>query len=219
MVGQVGAFCAECWHKIHFISDPLCHKCGNPFEFSIGEHAACGACMRAVPPYAAARAVFRYDEASRALVIGLKFHDRTQMLQRFGEWLARAGEKFLPECDVIVPVPLHYLRLLQRRFNQSLLLARALSRYSGVPVAADALRRRRRTLPQTGLTRAQREKNVQGAFRLNPRHRNFVRGKTVLLVDDVMTTGATLHACTRALLRGGAKNVYVLTLARTVVGE
>lgn len=166
-----------------------------------------------------ARAVFCYNEGSRALISGYKYHDRTHATPMFAAWLARAAAELLPETDLILPVPLHRWRLIGRRYNQSALLARGLAKAVGKPVLLGGLARIRHTPRQVGLTRAQRILNVDGAFAVPPHYAAALQGKTVLLVDDVLTTGATLNACTRTLLEAGVTQVYLLTLARTVGEE
>lgn len=177
------------------------------------------ACLLSPPPYAAARAVFRYEGGSRRLVTGYKYHDRTHATPMFARWLARAGGEQLAAADCVVPVPLHRWRLLRRRYNQSALLARTLAKLAGKRFLHDALRRTRNTAQQAGLTREERQKNVEDAFTVPEKRSDAVAGKAVLLVDDVLTTGATLHACTEALLAAGAKTVYILTLARTTLDD
>jgi len=218
-VGTHGALCAICWQNMHFITDPLCYKCGLPFEFALGEGALCGRCIATSPNYTEARAIFRYDEHSKRQVLALKYYDKTQLAPIFGQWLARAGKAYIEKSDLILPVPLHYWRLLNRRYNQAALLAYALSKTTGLPVLPNALNRLHATPTQSGLTRRQREDNMRGAFGVHARYRPQIQGKSVLLVDDVMTTGATLDACARALHDAGAKDVYVLTLARTVIAD
>lgn len=215
LVPTHGTLCTACWTSVPFISEPMCACCGLPLEFAVDAHTLCGECLREHPPYSRARAAFVYNEASRALVMKLKYQDELYLAPVFARWLATAGAELLAASDLVVPVPLHYWRMVGRRYNQSLLLARAITRHAGVPLLADGLRRTRRTPQQTGLTRAQREKNVKGAFTVPERHRAAIKGKSILLVDDVMTTGATLNACTETLLKAGAAQVNVLTLART----
>lgn len=183
----------------------------------MGEQALCGRCIADQPPFKAARAVLRYDAFSKDLVLGLKYADKTDRVPVFAHWLARAGKEMLEQSDAIVPVPLHPKRLLARRFNQSALLAQALKKYSSAPVWVDGLQRKLYTVPQADLTRLQRLENVKNAFVANPLRSNAISGKTIVLVDDVMTTMATVSECTKALLEAGAKEVRVLTLARTVM--
>lgn len=219
LVEAQGNLCGTCWAGVEFISAPLCHRCGMPFEIDPGEQGECMPCLQTPPPYASARAVFRYEGESRRLVTGYKYHDHTHATPMFARWLARAGAQMVAECEVVVPVPLHPWRLLWRRYNQSALLAQGLGRLAGKPVLPDGLRRTRHTTPQAGLTREERLRNVQGAFTVNPKRAARLAGKRVLLVDDVLTTGATLNACAEALLSAGAQEVHVLVLARTVLED
>lgn len=178
--------------------------------------ALCGYCMADRPVYASARAAMEYGEVAQGLVAAFKYRDRTQHAPMMAQWMHRAGYDVLMACEVLIPVPLHWRRLLQRRYNQSLLLAQQLSVLTATPVLADGLLRVRHTPPQASLGRAQRLENVKGAFRVNHRHAHAIRGKTIALIDDVMTTGATIDACTRVLLQAQAKAVHVVTLARTI---
>ncbi|MFM9843380.1 MAG: ComF family protein [Dongiaceae bacterium] len=216
VVDTAGALCPACWTKLSFIDPPCCACCGFPFEFHQGDGALCGACMREPPDFARARSVLRYDEASRELVLRFKHADRTGSAPAFAAWLKRAGAELLVDADLLAPVPLHWTRLLARRYNQAALLTRELARLTGKPAVQDLLIRRRRTPSQGGLGAAGRESNVTGAFRVHPRHAARLKGQRILLVDDVLTTGATAAACTRTLRRGGAQAVDVLTLARVV---
>lgn len=216
LVEAQGGVCPACWQGLRFLAPPACACCGQPFEFDQGAGALCAACLAAPPAFDRARAVFRYDEASRELILAFKHADRTSSAPAFAAWLARAGAELLPETELIVPVPLHWSRLFSRRYNQSALLALALGRLTGKPVAPDILVRRRATPKQGRLGRLARARNVAGAFALHPRHGVQVAGKRVLLIDDVVTTGATISGCTRTLLQGGASGVDVLALARVI---
>ena len=211
-----GTLCLDCWQHIQFISDPMCGCCGLPFDYDIGENALCAACLHEHPLYSRARAAFRYDEHSRKLITRFKYSDHTQLAKIYGTWLAGAGGELLAQTDTIIPVPLHYFRFIHRRFNQSALLASVLSKKTGIKHLPNALKRSRHTTPQTGLTRKQRETNVKGAFTINKRYAGGIKGKNILLIDDVLTTGSTIEQCTKTLLKSGAAQVNVLTLARTV---
>ena len=168
------------------------------------------------PAYARARATVRYDDIARTLVHALKYQDRTDLAPTIGRWMARAGRELLDEADLLVPVPLHWRRGWSRRFNQSGALARVIERQTGVKMASEALRRVRPTEQQVGLSRTQRASNVQGAFRVAPDRKIDIAGRRVVLIDDVLTSGATVDACARALLRSGAAAVDVLVFARVV---
>lgn len=220
-IAEADALCAACWRHMRFIERPFCERLGTPFALDLGAEGLVSPEAMADPPaYSRARAVAHFDEGpARRLVHRLKYGDRMELAKTMGAWMARAGDAVLTESDVLVPVPLHRLRLMQRRFNQSALLADAVSQRCGVPVAVDALTRVKTTTAQVGLTRTQRALNVQGAFRVDPAHRLAIEGRAVVLVDDVLTSGATANAATRALLRGGARRVDVLVFARVVTGS
>ncbi|MBM3490550.1 MAG: ComF family protein [Alphaproteobacteria bacterium] len=215
-VDRQGQLCAPCWRAIRFLAPPCCACCGFPFAYDEGGGARCAACLARPPSFARARAAFVYDDASRGLVLAFKHADRTHAAPAFAPWLARAGADLLAEAELLAPVPLHRWRLLARRYNQAALLSAALARLGGLPHRADLLQRRRWTPSQGRMSRTERRRNVAGAFRVRPRHCDMVAGRRVLLVDDVLTTGATVEACARALLRSGARAVDVLTLARVV---
>lgn len=211
-----GALCARCWEAVSFLTAPFCAQCGRPFDVDPGPAALCGACVADPPAFARARAVMRYDDASKGLILRFKHADKTAAAPFFARWMARAGADLLAEADLLMPVPLHRWRLFHRRYNQAALLANALSRLSGVACRPDGLLRVRHTAPQGTKGRRERRGNVRGAFRLRPRV--AVEGRRVLLVDDVLTTGATIEECAGVLLDGGAAAVDVLTLARVVLG-
>ncbi|MFQ5774840.1 MAG: ComF family protein [Kiloniellaceae bacterium] len=216
LVERPGVLCPDCWARVDFLGPPHCAICGLPFEFDLGPAALCGACARERPAFERARAVMRYDEDSRRLLLGFKHADRTEGAPAYGAWLARAGAELVAEAELLAPVPLHWARLFARRYNQAALLAHALGREAGVPVVSDLLLRRRFTRSQGRLSPAARRRNVAGAFTVKPARAPLLAGRRVLLVDDVLTTGATVSACARALRRGGAAAVDVLVLARVV---
>ncbi len=217
-VVQSGLLCGPCWGAVNFIAPPYCRRCGYPFEYDSGPEALCGPCVREAPPYSRARAAMRYDEYSKALIIGFKHADRTEAAGRFGAWLRQAGGDLIAEAELVTAVPLHWRRLLKRRYNQAALLAGALTEaHGGLEFRPDLLLRTKATPPQGRLTRQQRRDNLRGAIALNPARRDVLGDKRVLLIDDVMTTGATLEACSRALLKAGARSVDVLVLARVLL--
>jgi ComF family protein len=221
MVVRPGSLCAGCWQRVDFIAEPVCAICGLPFaaqgtDVAGASGLTCGACLQRPPAFERARAAMRYGDLSRRLVISFKHGDRTDAAAAIAAWLAQAGQALLGQCDVIVPVPLHRWRLFSRRYNQAALLAQNLGRMAGKPVAVDLLRRVRATPSQGTRTAQERRRNVQGAFALRAGMKAEIAGRRVLLVDDVLTTGATAEACARTLKAGGAVAVDVLTLARVV---
>lgn len=216
-VGDGGHLCSVCWSNIDFLDGPVCSCCGAPFEIDPGADMLCAACQARPPAYDAARSVMRYEETSKRPILALKHGDRLDLAPTFAEWLARAGRELLEMSDIIVPVPLHRRRLWARRYNQAALLAKALARR--VDKAYDPLILwRTRPTPSQGEMRSAkaRRRNVMGAFRVARTKAATVGGRAVLLIDDVMTTGATVEACARTLKRSGAEQVFVLTLARVV---
>ncbi len=216
LVDAPGVLCPSCWERIVFLGPPQCDACGLPFEYDVGEGALCGACTRKRPQFHRARAAMVYDDASRRLVLAFKHGDRTDTAPAFGRWLVRAGSDLIADADVVAPVPLHWTRLFARRYNQAALLGYAVGRLAGVPVVPDLLVRRRRTASQGRLSPSARYRNLRGAFAAARSRVAVIKGRRVLLVDDVLTTGATAAACARTLLRAGARAVDVLTLARVV---
>src|SRR5271154_588133 len=206
--------CPACWSKLSFISRPYCERLGIPFVYDPGPGILSMEAIADPPAYNRARAAVRFDEVSRALVHGLKYGDRLDLAPMMGRWVSQAGREILAEADALVPVPLHWRRLWARRFNQSAMLAAAICAESGVPVAAGVLKRIKPTVQQVGLSRSERAANVQGAFRVPAEGRGAVAGRRLVLVDDVLTSGATVEGCAKALLRAGAANVDVLVFAR-----
>ena len=208
--------CAECWAKLSFIAPPSCPRLGIPFVYDPGPDMLSMEAISNPPAYARARAAVRYDDVARTLVHALKYQDRTDLAPAMGRWMARAGQELLDDADALVPVPLHWRRAWRRRYNQSGALARVIEEQSGVKVVPEALQRIRPTQQQIGLSRPQRASNVQGAFKVAAPEQSRIAGRRVVLVDDVLTSGATVDSCARALLRAKAASVDVLVFARVV---
>ena len=215
-VADQGGLCAQCWSKLTFISRPYCERLGIPFVYDPGPGILSMEAIANPPPYNRARAAVRYDETARNMVQAFKYGDRLDLAPAMGRWMALAGRELLTGADALVPVPLHWTRLWARRFNQAATLAKTISRQSGVPITYNTLKRVRATHQQVGLTQVERATNVQGAFRVPDESRGAVRGRRLLLIDDVLTSGATLDTCARILLRAGAANIDVLVFARVV---
>ena len=217
LVAEPQSVCAACWNALRFLSPPHCIQCGIPFPHDLGLGVKCAACIARPPSFTRARAALAYDDASRALILGFKHGDRLEAVPLFARWMAAAGQDVLEDADLIVPVPLHWRRLLARRYNQAAELARALAAIGGVKAETRLLTRSKPTRSQGEMHSARaRMRNVAGAFAVAKDARPRLAGRNVVIVDDVLTTGATLSACAKALLRAGAGSVSLVTLARVV---
>jgi ComF family protein len=211
-----GQFCAGCFRLTGFVTEPCCASCGVPFAAAGqgGPERLCPGCRAAPPVFGRARAALRYDAQARRLILPFKHADRTELVAALAPHMARAGAGLLEGADMLVPVPLHRRRLFQRRYNQAALLARAIARIAGLPVLPDALLRLRATAALGEKSAEQRATEVADAFAVRPARAARIAGARVLLIDDVMTSGATANACARALLAAGAAGVDVLVAAR-----
>jgi ComF family protein len=198
------------------IEPPYCARLGIPFAYDAGPGLLSMEAIADPPAYDRARAAVRYDDVARTLVHAYKYGDRLDLAHLMGGWMARAGRELLADADGLVPVPLHWRRLWARRFNQSAALASAISSTTKVPVLHGALKRVRATAHQVGLSKSERADNVQGAFRVPADLKAEVSGRRLVLIDDVLTSGATVDTCARALLRAGAAHLDVLVFARVV---
>ncbi|MBI3701201.1 MAG: ComF family protein [Afipia sp.] len=208
--------CAQCWSKLSFIARPYCERLGIPFVYDPGPGLLSMEAIASPPTYTRARAAVRYDDVARAMVHALKYQDRTDLAPTMGRWMKRAGHEVLEHADALVPVPLHWKRSWSRRYNQSGALAKIIGRAANVPVLPDTLQRTRATEQQIGLSKIERARNVQGAFKVPPEKKSLIQGRKIVLIDDVLTSGATADACARALLRAKAVSVDVLVFARVV---
>ncbi len=215
-VEALGKLCPECFRGTGFITAPCCTVCGVPFDAEPqgGADGLCPACQIARPDYDRARAALRYDGGARRLILPLKHGDRVELAKALAPMMARAGAVLLRSADLLVPVPLHRWRLFRRRYNQAALLAQALARITGRPVLPDALVRTRPTAALGGRSADERRAEVAGAFAVRPRRAERIVGRRIVLVDDVMTSGATADACAVALKAAGAAAVDVLAAAR-----
>ncbi len=215
-LGDGAGLCAACWSKLSLIEPPYCARLGIPFVYDPGPGLLSMEAIANPPAYDRARAAVRYDDIARSLVLSFKYGDRLDLAPMMGRWMARAGRELLNDADALLPVPLHWRRLWARRFNQAAALARAISAISGVPVLDGGIKRVRATPQQVGLSKTERADNVQGAFRVPPERKAAIAGRRLILIDDVLTSGATVDTCARALLRAGAAHVDVLVFARVV---
>ncbi|PZR34987.1 ComF family protein [Caulobacter segnis] len=214
---QTGGLAAHAFSKVTFLDDPVCDGCGLAQTYKA--ETRCAACQTKPKAFQRARAACVYDEHSRELVLKLKHADRTDLSGLFARWLSRSCADLLAEADAVVPVPIHRSRLLRRRYNQAAEIARPLARMAGLAYLPDALVRKRDTDSQGGKSASGRRRNVAAAFAVPPGKRRLVEGKAIVLVDDVLTTGATAEGCARALLAAGANSVSLSVVARVTEGQ
>lgn len=214
MVGAHGGVCSRCWGNLRQFEKPWCDVMGTPFAHELSDGAVCAEAIANPPPFAHARSAVHYDDLARGLVHRLKYMDRTDLAPVMADWMTRAGQEVIEKSEYLISVPLHRRRFLARRYNQSAELARALSVRTSLPYLSGALVRKRATRSQVGLGINARADNVRGAFIVPEAEKARLMGRSLLLVDDVYTTGATVKSATTALLRAGAESVCVLTFAR-----
>lgn len=228
IVDSPGMISAEAWSRLTFIAPPCCDLCGVPFD--IDDHREdmgvenksylqCASCLTNPPHYNHARSSIIYDDQSRDLILAFKHGDQTHLTVTFTPWLTTLYNQQSWKADYIIPVPLHWTRLFKRRYNQSAILAQHISHVIKIPVLFTALKRNRRTKTQGHLSPKDREKNVKNAFYISNKHIIDIQNKHILLIDDVLTTGATVNECARILKEAGAQTVKILTIARAVRGD
>ncbi|MCP4320239.1 MAG: ComF family protein [Hyphomicrobiales bacterium] len=217
--GGHGGLCGDCWSTLRPMERPWREVLGTPFSYDMGDAVLSADAIADPPAFAKARSAVLYDEAARLLVQRLKYKDRVDLAGAMAGWMARAGGDVICAAETVVPVPLHRRRLMKRQYNQAAELARALAVRTRLPYLPAALLRTRATRLQVGLGTQARADNVKGAFAVPAGRQTQIAGKAILLVDDVYTTGATVKAATRALLKAGAGKAFVLTFARVASGE
>ncbi|WP_341816992.1 ComF family protein [Wolbachia endosymbiont (group A) of Agelastica alni] len=203
--------CSECNKKINFLTKHYCNVCGVVISDNIY---TCGKCIINPPTFKVLRSVFAYDQHSKNMIINFKFFDNLNYVKIYAKWIYQANQDTFQNAEVIIPIPLHKMRLFKRKYNQAALLAKELSKLSNLSYTPFAIKRLRHTTPQAGLSLKQREKNLKKAFSIS--NKKIIENKIVILVDDVVTTGATVRSCSQEILNSGAKEVRVLSLARTV---
>ncbi|MDA8586168.1 ComF family protein [Rhodobacteraceae bacterium] len=214
LVSESGGLCGPCWAKTPFLRGLLCDACGTSLPGSDMGDVLCDDCMTTHRPWEAGRAALSYRDLGRRIVLSLKHGDRLDLAAPAASWMLSAGRSLLTDDTLFVPIPVHWTRLFTRRYNQAAELARAMSWQSGLRYCPDALVRTRRTVKQDGMTVDARHRNMDGAIATNPKRANRLKGATVCLVDDVMTSGATFTVATEALRDAGVDHVFVVMLAR-----
>ena len=207
------SFCSKCWSEFNFIAKPYCKDCGMQFELPVFDAMSCGKCIKHPPAYDYARSLLKFDKNSKKIIHSFKYHDKIELSTLFSRLLYKTYNEQISHVDYVIPVPMHRFKRLLRMYNQADLLCIALAKLMNKPRIPDILIKTRWTKSQVYLTRRARKENLRSSIRLNPKYN--IKGKTILLVDDVMTTGTTLDYCSKLLKKGGAKAVIALTVATT----
>ncbi|MCZ2203913.1 ComF family protein [Bartonella sp. A05] len=216
IVSAYGTMCSDCWKDLQFITKPYCPIMGIPFSCDMGDGFLSGEALQTSPPFLRARSAVIHKGLARTLTIGLKYGDRIELARFMANWMVFAGREIIQDCDIIIPVPLHFYRFWGRRYNQSAELARYIAATQKKPFKPGWLVRCRYTRPQVGLSAKERKHNVQGAFKVPDKVKKHIDGCSILLIDDVLTTGVTITAAAAALKDAGARQVDVLTFSRVL---
>jgi ComF family protein len=214
-----GYFCGEDFSKLRFISKPNCNICGHPFEFEVDKNALCASCISSKPRYDKAISVFKYDEFSKDFIFSFKYKDQINLAGFFAKLMCNSVKEIMDDVDFVTPVALHKKRLKSRKYNHSALLAKHFSKMSKVSLIINLLIRNKNTKPQASLSKIGRKRNIEAAFHLNNKYLDRIKGKNILIIDDVITTGATIDNCCKVLRRAKVGKIYVLTLAKTFAGR
>lgn len=212
-----GYFCAEDWSKIHFLQKPACNICFQPFKFATNDQMLCASCIKKPPIYNKAISVIKYDQSSKKLITKFKYGDQTYISKYFSSLMYKNAHDIIYDIDFITPVPLSKLKMIRRKFNQSALIAQNFAKISNKKIIFDLLIKTRNTKAQAQLNKKLRSKNIFGSFSCNEKYRQMIFNKNILLIDDVITTGSTINACSKILKQFGVNKIYVLTLAKTVL--
>lgn len=213
------SLCDKCWKKLDFISSNCCSKCGIPQDYNFGAGALCPECIKKEPHFDIARSVFKYDDFSGKFITLLKYADKTHLVEMLSKFLVTEirNQPDFDDYDIITSVPIHQMRLLGRKFNQSALLANKISSQTNIECNNMLLKRVKNVVPQTGLKRKHRLKNVKGVFDIVNKNLDKIKNARVIIIDDVYTTGATLNECAKVLKLNGAEKVFAVTIARTLI--
>ncbi len=216
IVDKNGTLHSSKWKELNFISTPLCSTCGTPFEYLETDMSICARCLTSSPSYNKARSAIYYDDNSRDFVLKFKHGDKTNLSVSMVPMMLKAGRELFIDADYLIPVPLHRWRLLKRRYNQASILAKSISKETGIKFLPDTLTRHRYTKNQGAVSGKKRIKNVKNAFTVKKNDISLIKGKNLILIDDVFTTGATVNECAKTLIESGASKVDVLTLSMVV---
>ncbi|WP_187287503.1 ComF family protein [Bartonella australis] len=219
IVSAHGTVCPDCWKDLQFITRPYCPVMGVPFHHDMGDGFLSGEAIQTSPPFSRIRSAVVHKGLARILAIRLKYSDHIELARFMANWMILAGREVINDCDVIIPIPLHFRRFFRRRYNQSAELARYIAVIRKKPFKPGWLTRCRHTRPQVGLSSRERKLNVQGAFKVPKEVKKHIKGCSILLIDDVLTTGVTVTAAAAILKRAGARQVDILTFSRVLKND
>ena len=212
-----GNFCVDDWKELYFLTKPTCNICFQPFEFKVDDEMLCGKCLQKRPEYFKALAVLAYNEQSRIIITKFKYYDQINLAKYFAELMLKQAKEIIVDVDFIIPVPLHKVRIIKRKYNQAAILAKNIANLSKKKLIVDLLVRIKNNKPQASLSQKMRRKNVVGIFKINKKYQQKIKGKNILLIDDVITTGSTVESCCKELKKCEVNRIYVLTLAKATI--
>ena len=212
-----GYFCSEDFDKLHFISKPNCKICGQPFEFEVAQNMICAVCIYKKPKFDRAISILKYDEISKNFILSFKYQDKTQLAGFFANLMFIGAKEILADIDFVTPVALHKNRLRKRKFNHSALIAKNFAKIAKLSIIYDLLIRQKNTKPQFSLSKLARKRNISGAFIFNIKYLEIIKGKNILIIDDVITTGVTIDEYCKVLRKFKIGKIYDLTLAKTTI--
>ncbi len=215
LIDENAFLCLDCWKETELIGQNICNKCGDPLEFEIENELICGRCIRQMPIFNKSVSVFIFKGVTKEIIHKFKYEDQLHIAKKMVKLMLLKGQNLIEDSEIIAPVPMHFFKVLKRNYNQSAILAREIAENTDLSYVGDLLVKTKNTKPQFSLKYNERMQNLKDSFKTQHKYLDLIKGKNILLIDDVTTTGATLNSCAKTLLDSGCKSVNVITLAKT----